>query len=227
MKMVRISFIIFALFFCWMVNSFAQRVILPDSLFFSGVVLNMEDDSPLSYVTCRYGGGKGLLSDVDGRFRITVRRGDSVTFTHVGFKPCVIVIPDTLTEREYLAGVFMNPDTLQLSEVLVLKRWGEEKRQQLLNARNNMTGILKHAYAPVKEMDAKMNQQRMINDYARSVEMKGHVDVRAGIGTESLVAYKQLRIWKRIKEEKQLPNSGEIDLLKKFYYSKKKENPDK
>ena len=126
-----------------------------------------------------------------------------------------------------MAGVFMGPDTLQLSEVLVVKRWGEEKRQQLLNARNNMTGILKQAYAPVREMDAKMNQQRMINEYARSVEMKGHVDVKAGIGTESLVAYRRLKVWKRIREEREWLNPGEVDLLKKLYYSKKKENPDK
>lgn len=226
MKMVRISFIIFTLFFCSGVDSFAQRVILPDSLLFSGVVINMEDGAPLSDVTCRYG-GKGILSDMEGRFHITVMRGDTVIFTHVGFKPCMMVIPDTLTEREYMAGVFMGPDTLQLSEVLVVKRWGEEKRQQLLNARNNMTGILKQAYAPVREMDAKMNQQRMINEYARSVEMKGHVDVKAGIGTESLVAYRRLKVWKRIREEREWLNPGEIDLLKKLYYSKKKENPDK
>ncbi len=90
-----------------------------------------------------------------------------------------------------------------------------------------MTGILKQAYAPVREMDAKMNQQRMINEYARSVEMKGHVDVKAGIGTESLVAYRRLKVWKRIREEREWLNPGEVDLLKKLYYSKKKENPDK
>ena len=55
------------------------------------------------------------------------------------------------------------------------------QRQNLINARNNMTGILKQAYAPVDYMDADMNQRMMLNEYARSVEMKGHVDVGIGV----------------------------------------------
>lgn len=225
MKMVKISFIIF-MFFCCGLPLVAQRIVLPDSLLFSGVVINTEDSQTLPNVTCRYA-GRGTLSDAEGRFHIMVERGDSVTFTYVGFKPCVIVVPDTLIEKEYMVGVFMTPDTLQLSEVVVMRRWGEERQQQLINAKNNMIGILKQAYAPVKEMDAEMNQQMMINDYARSVEMKGHVDVKAGVGTQSVVAYKRLRMLKRVREEKEWLNPGEVDLLKKLYYSKKKEKLNK
>ena len=50
-------------------------------------------------------------------------------------------MPDTLLEDRYMMGVFLSPDTLQLSEALILRRWGEVQRQNLINARNNMTGI--------------------------------------------------------------------------------------
>lgn len=205
---------------------FAQMTILPDSLIFSGVVFDAESSGTLPDVTCRYGKG-GTLSDSEGCFHILVRRGDTVRFSYVGFKMATVVIPDTLAGNEYLLGVFMTPDTLQLSEVLILRRWRESHRQNLINARNNMTGILKQAYTPVKEMDADMNQQMMINDYARSVEMRGHVDVKAGVGTQSLEAFRKLRLQKRMKEEKILLNPGEIDLLKKLYYLEKKEKQNK
>ena len=117
-------------------------------------------------------------------------------------------------------------DTLQLSEALILRRWGEVQRQNLINARNNMTGILKQAYAPVDYMDADMNQRMMLNEYARSVEMKGHVDVGIGVGTQSVDAYKMFRMRRRVKNQKEWLNPNEIDLLKKIYYLKKKEKQD-
>lgn len=223
--MVKISFTIFIL--CFLISGlYGQFAVIPDSVVFSGVVINSGNAETLPNVTCRYGPGKGTLSDTDGCFRIRTHRGDTVLFTYVGFKPYMIVIPDTLFEREYMVGVFMSPDTLLLSEALIIRRWGETGRQNLVNARNNMNGILRQAYTPVQNMDAGMNQRMMINDYARSVEMKGHVDVRVGVGTQSVEAYKLLRMQKRVKEKKEWLNPGEVDLLKKIYYLEKKQKPD-
>lgn len=223
--MVKISFAVFISFFFW---TGLQGQVLPvaDSIKFSGVVINRQTSEALPNVTCRFGKGKGTMSDADGCFSLTTRRGDTVLFTYVGFKPCPVVIPDTLFEKEYMVGVFMSPDTLQLSEALIVRRWGAARRQNLVNARNNMRGILKHAYDPSQEMDAGMNQRMMINEYARSVEMKGHVDVRIGVGTQSLDAYKMLRMQKRVREKKEWLNPGEIDLLKKLYYLEKREKTD-
>lgn len=223
--MVRISRILF-LVLLWCGNLQGQVRPVPDSIVFSGIVINQVSSLPLSDVTCRYGSKWGTISDETGRFCIQTVRGDTIRFTHVGFKPYVVVIPDSLLEREYMLGVFMSPDTLHLTEALILKRWKPSSRENWVNARNNMSGILRQAYAPVDEMDAGMNQRMMIEDYARSIEMKGHVDVKAGVGTQSLDAYRLLRMQKRLKEDKVWLNYGEIDLLKKLYYIKKKENAD-
>ena len=161
-----------------------------------------------------------------GCFVLKIGRKDTVRFTFVGYKPCTVVMPDTLLEDRYMMGVFLSPDTLQLSEALIFRRWGEVQRQNLINAGNNMTGILKQAYAPVDYMDADMNQRMMLNEYARSVEMKGHVDVGIGVGTQSVDAYKMLRMRRRVKNQKEWLNPNEIDLLKKIYYLKKKEKQD-
>ena len=223
--MVKINFIILLLLWS-LPGLYGQVLARSDSLVFSGIVLDAETSQPLINVTCRYGKLQGVLSDDEGCFRIRTARGDTILFTYVGYKPCRVVVPDTLRENEYMAGIFMSPDTLLLSEAVIVRRWGSARRQNLINARNNMNGILKQAYSPTREMDADMNPKMVINEYARSVEMKGHVDVRLGVGTESLDAYRWLRAQKRVREKKEWLNPGEIDLLKKLYYLEKKKNQD-
>ena len=160
--MVKINFIV--LFFIFLSPIVcAQRVVVSDSVVFSGVVFDTQDSQTLPNVTCRYGECKATISDQMGCFVLKIGRKDTVRFTFVGYKPCTVVMPDTLLEDRYMMGVFLSPDTLQLSEALILRRWGEVQRQNLINARNNMTGILKQAYAPVDYMDADMNQRMMLN----------------------------------------------------------------
>lgn len=220
--MVKIRFIILWIC-CWAGGVSAQRVYISDTITFSGIIINAETDQPMSDVTCRHG-NRGTLSNSNGLFTIRVARLDTVQFTYVGFKPYTVVVADSLTDKEYMLGIFMTPDTVMLSEAIIVRRFGEEHRQQLINARNNMAGVMKQAYAPVKEMDADMNQRMMVNQYARSVEMRGHVDVGLAVGTQSITAYKKLRFQKKMKDQNIWLNPGEVDLLKKIYYIEKKKN---
>ena len=225
MKMVKINFIIFILsFFCSV--GYGQVLTASDSIVLSGVIMNTQTKQALADVHCRYGKTKGTVSDEEGCFRLKLQRGDSVLFTYVGFKPFTVVIPDTLYEHEYIIGVFMSPDTLLLSEALIIRRWQDSWRQNMINVQNNMAGILKQAFAPVKNMDADMNQRMMVNEYARMVEMKGHVEVGVGVGTQSLESYRLLRMRKRLNEKKSWVNPDEIDLLKKLYYLEKRKKQD-
>ena len=56
------------------------------------------------------------------------------------------------------------------------------------------------ASKPVEAMDQEMNRRMMIEDFARKVEMKGMVDVKLGIGTQSITAL-QGDVYKRQKLE--------------------------
>lgn len=143
--MVKISFIIL-LSLIWFPDVCGQVIGVPDSIVFSGVVIDRESSASLPGVTCRYGALRGVVSDGEGCFRIRIARGDSVLFTYVGYKPVTVVVPDSLDEKEYMMGVFMSPDTLLLSEALIIRRWGASRQQNLINARNNMIGIMKQAY---------------------------------------------------------------------------------
>lgn len=199
-----------------------QRIVQADSIAFSGVVINAETTNPLPDVTCRYG-QSATITDLSGRFHIYTVPGDTVRFTYIGFKPYTIIIPDTLFDKEYMLGIFMSPDTVHLSEAIILQRYGEIKRQNRVNLRNNMAGVLKGAYAPQDKMDADMNQRMVINEFARSIEMKGHVDVGLGVGISSFETLGNLKLQKKIEGQKIYLESGEIDLLKKLYYLEKRE----
>ncbi|MDE6450847.1 MAG: carboxypeptidase-like regulatory domain-containing protein [Odoribacter sp.] len=223
--MVRINFtiLIFSLFFS---TGFGQIITVSDSVVFSGIVINTLTDEGLADVHCRYAKTKGCVSDENGFFRLSVQRGDSVVFTYVGFRPCVVVIPDSLYEREYVLGVFMSPDTLLLSEALILRRRQDVWQQNMVHLRNNMSGILQQAFAPVKEMDAAQNQRMMVDNYARSIEMKGHVDVRFGVGTQALDVWQLSKVRKKLNGRIEWRNPEEVDMLKKIYYLEKRKKID-
>ena len=218
---IEIISIVFCLCLWWGEICQGQVISRPDSIVFSGVVVNQQTDEGLSEVHCRFGREKVAVSAFDGSFRLKVRQGDTVVFTHVGFKPYCIVIPDTLFQKEYLLGIFMSPDTTELAEVVIIQKYQNAWRRDMIYLQNSMSGILRQAIAPVKEMDADMNQRRMINEYARSVEMKGHVDVGFGIGTQSVDVYRLLKLRERLDARKSWLNPEEIEMLRKVYYIEK------
>ncbi len=213
--------ILFLLLLTGVSGAYAQILFVSDTLLFSGMVFHNGTGEPLPDVYCRWGKGEGVVSGRDGAFRIRLHRGDTVRFTHVGFRPCRVVIPDSLRENEYMLGVFLSPDTVELSEVLIVRRWRDARGQDFLQARRNMRGIMQRAYDPTRPMDADMNQRMMIEEYAREVEMKGHVDVGFGVGTHSLDALRLLRLQKKQKENREYLLPMEVDLLKRIYYSEK------
>lgn len=57
----------------------------------------------------------------------------------------------------------------------------------------------------------------VIDDFARKVEMKGMVDVKLGVGTQSLAAFRGLMWTRRQAEKGKVINVEEIDLLRKFF----------
>ena len=220
MKPIGLFFLFFFLFFSSCIH--AQLVENTKEVRFSGIVINSGTTRPLPNVTCR-NGKLGTTTDETGRFLMTTQRGDTIRFTHIGFKAYQMVVPDTLDTNEYIMAVFLSPDTVMLSEAVVLRRFGEAKRQNLQNARNNMSGVVRDAFTPQQSMDAEQNQKRIMNDFSRSIEYKGLVDTKLGIGTQSVEALNKLKTQKKIVKESGLLYYEEIDLLKKIYYSEKKE----
>ncbi len=82
----------------------------------------------------------GTTTSTEGFFSFAVLPGDSIQFTSIGFKKEILVVPDSLDEKEYLARIIMLRDTTMLQEV-TLYPWPTPDRlkDELLATRVNTT----------------------------------------------------------------------------------------
>lgn len=82
---------------------------------FSGIIVTADSLRPIPYVNIRDNStGRGTVSDYYGFFSFVAMKGDTVTFSCVGFKKSVIIIPDSLTENRYSLIQMMQGDTVLL-----------------------------------------------------------------------------------------------------------------
>lgn len=106
-----------------------------DHILFRGVVISASSQERLSgsqifinrlYITS---------SRSDGTFSFFAFRLDTIIFTMLGYKPESLVVSDTLKAREFLTGVYLKADTIEIGEVIILPR--------LPNLRADMMNIKK------------------------------------------------------------------------------------
>jgi hypothetical protein len=67
------------------------------------------------------------VANPDGRFAFFVNTHDSVLFKHLGYKQTLLYVSDTLVGKDFVAGIFMNSDTLSIGEVVIIPRFNNLK----------------------------------------------------------------------------------------------------
>ena len=216
-------FLLFLFFYgIYSVNGQVEK---QDNLFVTGVVCDRDSIFPLRNALCRLDSTyRGV--DEDGRFAFEVKMGDTLVFSHVGYVPVKIVVSDTLTQRDYLLGIFMTRDTVLLAEVVVIPRYVLEDYKpdrSMENALYNEKGIVAGAFSPVTKMDREMNRKMQIEKFAHAVENKGHVDVGFGVGVQSIRTIRKLYMSRKLYERFRPIRQDEVDLLKKIIYVEKRE----
>jgi hypothetical protein len=120
-----------------------------DPLLFRGVVIDASGQTRLSNAQITINRTVAAVSDIDGTFSFYVYRRDTVVFSILGYKPTTLFVSDTLTGKEFLAGVYLETDTLSIGEVVILPRLTNLKAEmmnsriepdtRLDNARNNIS----------------------------------------------------------------------------------------
>ncbi len=99
-----------------------QEVKKSELIQFSGVVLDGSDEQlyPIPYANVLVvGEGRGTFTDFKGFFSVVVKKGDTVEFSTIGYKPVQFTIPDTLTDNRYSLVQLMTQDTINLPETVV------------------------------------------------------------------------------------------------------------
>jgi hypothetical protein len=86
---------------------------------FSGIIRNLEH-YPLGHVNIVVlNTSRGTTADGRGIFSFVVHPKDTVLFSHIGYKPTIHVIPDSLGTDQYPSDIFLVSDTFRLAEVKI------------------------------------------------------------------------------------------------------------
>lgn len=178
-------------------------------------------------------------SGADGKFSVYVYRGDTIRFTFLGYSD-VTCLTDTLPGNSYVAGIFMETDTLNIGEVLVFPRMGDLRSEfmnsssdvspEMLNARNN---ILVSTYQGVNSSatlgDAGANydmirRKQVINAYEMGGISSGRM---VGLNFFALIPASIYLLANGFPEKPEPPNpfvsSSELERIKKEYRERLKE----
>lgn len=87
---------------------------------FTGLVLTSDSLYPLSYVyVFEKKSRMGDVTDANGFFALTARRGDTIIFNGFEFKRSVFVIPDTLKKSKYNIIKLLTQDTNYLEPIVL------------------------------------------------------------------------------------------------------------
>jgi hypothetical protein len=116
---------------------------------FSGIVFSSEAlTNPLSQVNIVVNSETGTSSNDEGAFSIHVDANDTLRFSHIGYHPTTIFIPDSVQGGKLIARIFLVSDTVNIDQVVVTfhQDYSEfknsflqlENDKELTNAKNNI-----------------------------------------------------------------------------------------
>ncbi|MFM7016160.1 MAG: carboxypeptidase-like regulatory domain-containing protein [Bacteroidota bacterium] len=87
---------------------------------FSGVVVSSDSLQPIPYAAVTiHKSGRGTITDFYGFFSFVAKKGDTIDFHYVGYKPMSFIIPDSLKEDRYSLIQVLKRDTILLKEAVV------------------------------------------------------------------------------------------------------------
>jgi hypothetical protein len=104
-------------------------------ILFQGIVRDASTFTPVPNSQIMINREFSSVSDIDGVFVFYVYRSDTVVFSSLGYKSTTMLISDTLSGKEFMAGVYMQTDTLAIGDVVIIPRLSN-LRSEILNAKN-------------------------------------------------------------------------------------------
>lgn len=152
---------------------------------FSGAVVTGDSLHPVSFThIIDHNTGFGTISDYYGYFSFVARKGDTITFSAIGFKKGLFVIPDTIKDNRYTMFQVMTSDTVYLSETVIYP-WPtkEQFKEAFLNleipdddleiARKNLDRYELYVRADAMPMDGSMNYRNYIDQTVNKLYYAG------------------------------------------------------
>jgi hypothetical protein len=113
-------------------------------ILFQGLVMDASTLMPVANSQIMINRNFTTISGNDGTFAFYVNHSDTVIFRSLGYKPAIMFISDTLSGSEFIAGIYMNSDTLSLGEVVIVPRITNLK-SEILNAKSMTPSKMENA----------------------------------------------------------------------------------
>jgi hypothetical protein len=115
-------------------SGFCQEKEIEDKRFLlHGLVMDAMSFSPIPNSQIIRNRVSVSVSAPDGTFVFYVNVNDSIVFQSLGYKSVTLLITDTLKGKEFIAGIYLNSDTLSIGEVIIVPRYINLK-SEILNS---------------------------------------------------------------------------------------------
>jgi hypothetical protein len=153
------------LIFCITQGIFCQQKGNNDSqLLFHGLVMDARSELPLRDAQIFINRAFRSVSDENGKFAFYAVRSDTVIFRILGYSETRLFIRDTLSGNEFVAGVYMNPDTIAIPEVVIIPRLNKLK-SDLFSPRSEASREAENAKynMAISAYQARVNQNKLGN----------------------------------------------------------------
>lgn len=115
-------YLLLAAFVCSL-SAYSQKVEQDTVVQFAGYVVTEGEDgdvAPLPYTNISVSGtSRGTSADMDGYFSIVAVKGETLTFSRIGFREVNYTIPDTLSGSFYSYVQIMSEDDVLLPEAVI------------------------------------------------------------------------------------------------------------
>jgi len=187
-------------FFLIFYTANSQQIPAESRILFRGVVISSPSQERLSGSQIYLNRIAHASSRSDGTFSFYANRLDTIVFTMLGYKPVSLIVSDTLRSREFLTGVYLQSDTIEIGEVIIVPRFNNlkaemmnpriEQNARLENAKSNITIASYVGRTSQPRMgDPNINYQILRNKQMRAAYEKGGIpsDQMVGISPFLLI----------------------------------------
>jgi hypothetical protein len=103
-------------------------------ILFQGLVMDAGTMAPLPNSQIIIKKSLASVSDSEGKYAFYVNRSDTVFFTSLGYRSAVLIVSDTLSGSEFIAGIYLHSDTISIGEVIIMPKLTNLK-SELFNTR--------------------------------------------------------------------------------------------
>lgn len=175
-----------ALFFIFIGNVVEGQVVPAKKVspvYITGITFDRKTHEPLSNTNFKINNKINFSTNELGRFSFYGNPGDSIVFTYMGYQPSRLIVPDTLKSDEYVMGVFMDELSVELAEVIILRRivsssmiikpvQSDQEAKDIAQSNVNKAVVEGLTKSP-QVYDAEMNAKKTMRTNQMRVEYKG------------------------------------------------------